>query len=708
MTPLMAHASPVAAGFVVVARQHVKRFGAWVGGAMLAAGVTAANAASDAVTDTAVVESAAGNAADGASDDPPETLTVWGVRPNEVGLAFSATEGSVDFSNFQDRPLLRTGELAEVVPGLAATQHSGSGKANQYFLRGFNLDHGTDFSVALDGLPLNLKSHAHGQGYLDLNFLIPELVQTISYRKGPYSAEAGDFSLAGSAGFSTFKTLASSFLHVEGGSYGNRRGVAALSLGDSGYAAFSYEGRNGPFVVDEDLRKFSGFTRLNFGGVSLTAGGYGARWTATDQIPLRAVTAGALDLYGAVDPTDGGVTRRFFVNILHDSASGRWNIYAERYRLNLYSNFTYFLVDPVNGDQFEQADRRWVAGGNFIRKLPDFLGFSPRLGGEARYDAIGRDGLFATRERIRIGTVRDDDVDQLSGALWADGTRAFGRLRADVALRVDAERANVVSNTPANTGRRADALISPKGSLAWRAADGFEVYASIGRGFHSNDARGATSTVDPSTGAAVDRAALLVKGTGAELGARVESRVFSATVALFGLDLASELVFAGDAGATEPSGATRRAGIETLATYAPARWISFDASAAYTQARFRNAPGADRIPLAAEYVVTGGATFRPSDKLITVLTVRRIGPAPLIEDNSARSRPSTVVNARLAYNFDRASLGVDALNLLQSRDEDITYFYASRLPGEPAEGVDDIHLHPLEPRTIRADLRIAF
>lgn len=651
---------------------------------------------------------AADDAVADATADTADTITVWGVRPSQIGSAFSATEGLVELDKFEGRPLLRTGEIVEVVPGLAATQHSGTGKANQYFLRGFNLDHGTDFSVALDGMPLNLRTHAHGQGYLDLNLVVPELVGSIAYSKGPYAAESGDFSLAGAARLATLDRLDRSFLKVEAGSFGQRSALVAARAGDRGYAAFSFASGDGPWETPERLRKYDGYARYNLGDVALSAGGYAARWTSTDQIPQRAIDAGAIGLFGDIDPTDGGVTKRFFVNAFDDKGSTKWNVWAQRYTLDLYSNFTYFVSDPVNGDQFQQADRRWISGGAAQHEWRAPGAVTPRVGAEFRFDDIGRVGLYPTRARERGGVVREDSVRQLSGAFWADATAALGVVRVNAGLRLDAMRAAVDSDDPRNSNAVSDALVSPKISLAWRAAPALEFYASAGRGFHSNDARGATSTIDPSTGDAVERAPLLVEGTGAELGARYEVPGFAATLALWGLDLDSELVFAGDSGASEASGATRRGGVEALATWSPARWLTLDASAAWTRARFRDAPGQSRVPLAADYVVTGGATIRPLKDMLGVVTFRRIGPAPLIEDNSARSRASTVVNARLAYTLGPATLALDVLNVFDSRDNDITYFYTSRLPGEPAAGVDDFHIHPLEPRAVRGEVRLRF
>lgn len=641
-----------------------------------------------------------------------QSITVWGVRHPQIGKAFTATEGVVDFGKFEDRPLLRVGELAEVVPGLAATQHSGTGKANQYFLRGFNLDHGTDFSTSLDGMPINLRTHAHGQGYLDINFLIPEIMETIAYRKGPYSADAGDFSAAGSARFQTFDRLPESFVQLEAGENNWRRAVAGVNFGELGYAALDFTGDDGPWDVPEGFEKRNAFVRLNLGDFSLSGGAYHAKWNSTDQVPQRAIDAGLISPLGSIDPTDGGDTQRLFLNLSRNADDG-WNgnVYVQQYRLRLDSNFTYFLDDPVNGDQFEQSEKRTIWGGSFSKEFDtQLLGrWRPRIGGETRYDDIDRVGLYKTIAGQRLSTVREDAVEELSGAIWADAQAQYGPVRISLGVRADAFDARVKSDDPLNSGSKRDSIISPKAAIALEVAKGLELYASAGSGFHSNDARGVVSTIDPVSGSAVDPAPLLVTAKGAEIGARFERRNFSVSAALWGLDLDSELVYAGDSGASEPSNASRRYGVEVLSTYTPYSWLTLDGSAAVTHARFRNvATNASYIPNAIDYVVTGGATVRFTPDVMATLTVRRLGPAPLIEDNSARGKSSTVVNGRVSWRIGRVTLALEGLNLTDSDEDDIRYFYTSRLAGEPADGVDDYHLHPVPPRSFRIQTKINF
>ena len=640
----------------------------------------------------------------------PETqdvvVTVWGRRATQIGTAQSASEGVVDFSKFVDRPLLRVGELAEVVPGLAATQHSGTGKANQYFLRGFNLDHGTDFSISFDGMPLNLRTNAHGQGYLDINFLIPEIIGRIAYRKGVASPDVGDFSAAGSAAFTTLDLLPHSFAQIEIGENNWQRAVLGANLGDVGYMAFDITRDDGPWLRPENFEKNNGFIRLNRDAWSFKAGYYEAQWDATDQIPLRAVEDGTIDRLGNVDDSVGGEARRTFANVGYDRDGLSANIYAMRYSLNLFSNFTYFLTDPINGDQFEQAEKRSIYGGSIRQKLDSMGAWAPTIGIYARLDRIDPIGLYLNTNRTRRETVRTDDVEHDSVGAFAMVDGNFGRARINLGLRADGMRVDVSSSDPRNSGDAEDVILSPKASLAWRFSPTLEGYMSAGQGFHSNDARGVTIAFDPVSGEAVTPVPIFAQATGIEAGLRFERADLSVNASIFALDLESELVYVGDAGTTEPSDASKRAGIELSFTQAVNNWLTLDGAAAVTHARFRDVEeGQDRIPLAIEYMVSGGVKVRFGETWTGSLTLRHLGPAPLIEDNSARSDTSTVANGRIAYRLGHYTFAVEALNIFDSQDADITYFYGSRLSGEPIDGFEDVHFHSIPPRSFRLQVR---
>lgn len=659
--------------------------------------------------------------AQGEDADTLDTVIVHGRAFELIGEANAASEGVVGYADFEDRPMSRVGELVEVIPGVVATQHSGEGKANQYFLRGFNLDHGTDFSASVDGVPVNLRTHGHGQGYLDLNFVIPELIDRVDFRKGPYRASTSDFSAAGSARYSTYDALERSFIELAVGEFGYLRGVAAgdveLAPGTLVVLALEAEQHDGPWVLDQELEKLNAFAKLvretGPWRLEVSASAYDSSWRATDQVPLRAVQSGLIDRFGFIDPDLGGETTRLGVtgNATYSHADGsqtRLNAYGVDYDFALFSNFTYLLDDPVNGDEFEQLDERTYYGASLVHEHDLTSRLSLRVGAETRHDDIFDIGLFRTAARQRVSAVRRDSVEETSLSTWGEADYDLtDRLRASVGLRADYYEAEVTAlSEPANGGSADDSLLSPSLALAWQAVDGIELYANYGQGFHSNDVRGATITVDPVSGDPVDRVPILVRAEGGELGARLERGPWRASLALFTLELDSELVFVGDAGTTEPNDATTRTGVEASLFWQPTDWLVGDLSAAYTDAEF-DIPGSEtEIPGAVESVIGGGMLAR-LDPWTFSARLRHFGEAPLIEDGAVTSEPTTLVNLAGSYDWRNVTLSLELLNAFDAEDADITYFFESQLPGEAAP-VEDIHFHPVEPRQLRLSLRYHF
>jgi hypothetical protein len=619
-------------------------------------------------------------------------------------------------------PFLRPGEALEVVPGLIVTQHSGEGKANQYFLRGFNLDHGTDLAIKVDGMPVNMPTHGHGQGYADINFLIPELIQSVNVRKGPYYADVGDFSSAGSVTIDYLNKLPNNLAEVTVGSFGYRRGVAAGSTAvGAGAMLAAIEGikYEGPWDVPDNVRKINGVLRYSQGtatdGLTLTAMAYSNGWNSTDQVAQRAIDQGIISRFGTLDPTDGGISSRF-------SLSGNWaqssdygqskiSAYVVRSDLQLFNNFTYFLDNPVNGDQFNQLDRRTL-GGFDARHAFDwrFGGFETqtRVGLQTRYDDI-HVGLFKTEQRAVLSTVREDRVQEGNVGFWADTTtRWTDWLRTTVGIREDIFAGRVLSDTPENSGNAQATITSPKAGLVLGPWYKTEFYGNAGYGLHSNDIRGATITVDPIDKVTPqDRVPLLVRSKGAELGIRTKAiEGLTSSVAVFVLDFDSELLFVGDAGTTEASRLSRRVGVEWVNQYKPKPWLSFDLDVAYTRARFTDFdPAGDRIPGAPAWIASGAITLGSETGWFGALKARYFGPRPLIEDDSVHSLSSLIFNARAGYRFDNGlKLQLDVLNLFDAQTNQIEYYYLSRLPGELIGGIADRHVHPAEPRAIRLTL----
>jgi hypothetical protein len=485
---------------------------------------------------------------------------------------------------------------------MVVTQHSGDGKANQYFLRGYNLDHGTDFATWVAGMPVNMPTHAHGQGYTDLNFLIPELIQRVVYAKGPYFAEDGDFSSVGTARISYAEQLREDSATLTAGSFDFQRAVVtgspALGPGHLVYGV-EYQHNDGSWDLPANYRKANAVLRYASGtadnGFNVTAMGYSAKWDSTDQIPQRAVDAGAIGRYGYVDPTDGGKAQRFSLSgewrAATDTTTTTFAAYAIRSRLNLFSNFTYFLDDPDRGDQFEQAERRTTLGGQGSRTWTGVWGARPywnTIGLQVRHDRLEPVGLYASEGRERLATTREDQVTVQGAAPYVSNTLLWTPwLRTLAALRYDAYRFKVSSDLPQNSGERSDSIVSPKLSVVLGPWADTELFVNGGSGFHSNDARGTTTRVDPKTGEAAEPVDPLVRTRGYELGARSKlAQGLTASMSLWALRQDSELLFVGDAGTTEPSRPSKRKGVELLVQYLPLPWIATDLAYARTKARF--------------------------------------------------------------------------------------------------------------------------
>ena len=649
-----------------------------------------------------------------------------GALPDTTISVKRASEGLVTGRQIDARPIMRAGEVLETVPGLIISQHSGEGKANQYYLRGFNLDHGTDFTTTVAGVPVNMPTHAHGHGYSDLNFLIPELVSGVQFRKGPYFADEGDFATAGAAHIRYVNALDRPIVRVSGGEDGWGRILTAASpQAGAGrlLVATELNHNDGPWMRGDDYRRLNGVVRYSVGDTlnawSLTAMGYGGSWQSTDQTPQRAIDAGALARFDSVDDTTGGETSRV-------SLSGDWqrttsngvtrgSAYVMRYQLDLFSNFTYFLDDPVNGDQFQQSDRRIVSGGRLSHRLVSRLGGRPSellVGADLRHDAIGRLALLHTARREPLAVRREDQVSQTSVSGYVQHEVQWTPwMRSSAGLRLDRFRFDVDAGIPENSGTAGKGLASPKASLIfgpWRAA---ELYVNAGYGYHSNDARGTTLTVDPATGAPADRVTPLARARGAEFGARmVPRRGLEMDVAVWRLDLDGELLFVGDAGTTAPSRPSRRWGVEWNTYAAPRSWLTVEADLAWSRARFTDAdPAGDRIRGAVERVASAGVTIDSGRLAFGSLRLRYFGSRNLVEDGSIRSASTRLLNGQLGARLSpRTELVLDAFNLLDTVASDVDYFYASRLPGEPSAGVEDIHTHPTLPRTLRLSMRVRF
>jgi hypothetical protein len=661
----------------------------------------------------------------------PEVV-VRGRAEDLLGTAVSASQGAVGEADLEDLPLLRRGELLEAVPGMVVTQHSGDGKANQYFLRGFNLDHGTDFAFSIDGVPVNLPSHAHGQGYSDLNFLIPELVESIEFKKGSFYPEVGDFSGSGAADIHLVSKLPEGIANLQGGQFGYARALLAdspmLGPGTLLYA-LEYNHTNGPWDVAEHSNRYDGVLRYHWDGArneyTLTGSAYWAPdWQSTDQVAQRALGTrpGQISRFGSLDPTDGGRTGRVALSFdwthLDDGGTTKLLVYGFYYRLNLFSDFTYFLQDQTNGDQFEQVDLRFVSGADLRHTWDRVWGGQVRntVGLQARNDTIPDSGLNHTAER-RILQVRIyDQIEEFSAGVFGNNQVQWRPwLKSELGVRGDVFAVDVDSNTAANSGDAAAWILSPKTTLVFDPWKKTEIYLDGGFGFHSNDARGVTVTVDPITLAPQGRAPLLVRTKGAEVGARTSIVPgLVSTLSLWFLQSNSELTFSGDSGDTQANGPSRKYGVEWANFYKPTRWLTLSADLALTHARYLddqlavdNQSGrfiANSIPM----VISAAAVVETPSGIFGGVRLRYFSSQPIIEDDSRRQPESTIVNAIGGYRFRRYEISAEALNLFDSKADDIAYYYTSRLPGEPAAGMNDFHVHPTEPFQVRASLTVHY
>ena len=652
-------------------------------------------------------------------------MVVTASTENLLGRAATSSQGAVTKQELELRPVYRVGQLLETVPGLIATSHSGEGKANQYLLRGFNLDHGTDLATFVDGMPVNMRTHGHGQGYTDVNFMLPELASGIRFSKGPYFASEGDYASVGAVHINYLYQIPTT-LTASAGTLNDQRLFAAstLPLGDGRLlAAGELVHLDGPWTHPDNLRKANAVLRYSRGerddGVSITAMAYRALWNSTTDQPVRAITEGLIDRYGTLDPSDGGQSLRLSLSGAYAHTEPDHQITANAYvivsRLTLWNNFTHFLDDPINGDQHAQDDRRTILGAaaGYTRYGKLFgVQTDTTIGLQTRYDDIDIDRIH-TVKRVPLNTEIADKVQEASVGAYLENTTYWTNfLRTVVGLREDYYHADIQDLIPQNSGSSHATLFQPKGSLILGPFMDTELYVSAGRGFHSNDVRGTTKVFDPANPTVpLTPGALLVKSTGYEAGLRTTlGRTLQASVTVFEMNFDSELTYDAETGTTGADRPSRRRGVEFTGQYRPWRWIELNANIAFSHARFTDAnPAGQYIPDAPEFIAAFGVLIDNIGPWSAGLEFRDLGPHPLIEDNSVRSDGDSEWNMNIGYKLTPTlKLRVDLYNVFDSQDDAADYYYADRLPGEPAGGVNDLHIHPLEPRSARVSLTKVF
>lgn len=640
-----------------------------------------------------------------------DSISVQASQEENIVGGDAASSGTVSAEQLKQRPVLRPAEVLETVPGLIVTQHSGDGKANQYFLRGFSLDHGTDFYTTIEGMPTNLPTHAHGQGYNDLNFLIPELISDIVYTKGPYYAAEGDFASTGSAHIRYADSVENGTLSLGMGSDNRKRFLNIDSFDVGGgklLYALEYFYNDGPWEHSEGYERFNGLVSFSKDHENLhykiTAMAYNGTWDATNHVPLRAIDNGTIGRYGTLDPSDGGKTHRYSLsgNLSSSDRNGvtTANAYVIDYGLDLFSNFTYYLNDPIHGDQFEQKDSRTILGGSVNRTSVDSLGNIGMLqtyGIQFRHDAIDGVSLYNTDRRLRIGTVSSDRVDVSALGLYYQNDIALNEwIRMIPGIRADTYRFSDKSLLGGESRSTTTGMLSPKLSCIFGPWNKTEYFINAGYGFHSNDARGVNAQTSPATP--------LVRTKGAEIGMRTRAlESLQSSLSVWTMHSDSELVFAGDSGGTEATGPARRIGIEWANYWTPAPWFILDADVAFSRARYTDAitSGGKYVPEAMEKVVSLGAVVNDYEGWFAGARLRYFGSRALIEDNTVRSDPSVLVNVKVGHRLSHNSdLSLDVYNLFDRKTYDIEYYYASQMAKEITP-VADYMVHPGEPRSFR-------
>ena len=615
------------------------------------------------------------------------------------------------------QPQGRPAQVLRLIPGFVTVEHSGgAGKADQYFLRGFDADHGTDVAFFVDNMPINLRTHGHGQGYTDLNFIIPETIQGIDVVKGTYHPEFGDFATAGAVRFKTRDMVQENVAQGSGGQFDTQRYLLMLSpTKDKVRTLFATDGyyTNGPFENDNRYFRFNllGKATVNptvRSELSVTGTYEKANWNASGEIPFRAVVDGTIDRFGAIDPSEGGKTQRATgrMQYHYDTPSGGQffaDAYLQYYKLDLWTNFTFFLDDPVNGDGINQHDQRYMYGGNLgYRQARDLLGIhgAATAGLQVRNDSISNIRLGTQTKRVSTGTIVESEVEEASYSPYVKlelqptpWMRLSGGVRADYFTFDVNNLCDTCPQQPA--GRKDSGQVNPKGNLILGPWFNTEFFVNYGTGFHSNDAR---STV-------AGGSSPLARAQGVEVGLRSKpwgQDRLELLATLWGLDLQSELVFVGDTGTTEVRGPTRRYGVEVGARgqiYGP---FYVNGSFTWTHAEFKNT--GEAIPLAPDLTAYSAVIMRWPEGLSSQIQMTYLGVRNLTEDRTVKAPSWLVFDLTERYQLPfklshgRLETFLFVQNLLDSHWEGATFAFASRLPNEPAGGVQDIHFVPGNPR----------
>jgi outer membrane cobalamin receptor len=609
--------------------------------------------------------------------------------------------------DIKTRGINNSQEVLRMVPGLFIGQHAGGGKAEQMFLRGFDLDHGTDINIGVDGIPVNMVSHAHGQGYADLHFLIPELINNVIFKKGPYYAEKGNFTTTGSVEFKTFNSLPNNSIKVEAGMFNTIRTVAALNLlnekwrskGQSGYVAAEYVHSNGYFDNPQHFHRINVFGKY-FGALSknnhltVSASTFSSKWDASGQIPERAVESGMIGFYGAIDPTEGGQTSRTNLNGilttgLRNGSSLKNQVYFSNYHFELYSNFTFYKIDSVNGDQIRQKESRNLFGYDGSYNKTFFVGSTQavsEIGLNARLDRTDNSELSHAKDRsVTLNRLMLGDISENNLAAYMNEVFTMSSsFEMTAGLRYDYFHDSYLDKLNNNAvGKASASILSPRLNFSYHPNQDAQFYFALGRGFHSNDAR----VVVPQNGLKILPAAY-----GADLGTILKpAKNLLIHAAVWYLWLQQEFVYVGDEAIVEPRGKTERYGTDLSLRYQPLKWLYADIDFNYSHARSVEEPkGQNYLPLSPTVTSTGGITIKTNPGVNVALRYRYMGDRPANETNSVIAKGYFVTDASVSYPKKKYELGLTIQNMLNVKWKETQFYTESRLMNEPAP-VSEIH-----------------
>ena len=618
------------------------------------------------------------------------------------------------------KPVKNTQELLRLVPGLFIAQHAGGGKAEQIFLRGFDVDHGTDVKVSFDGMPVNMVSHAHGQGYADAHFIIPETINNIDFGAGPYYTQHGDFNTAGYVSFASFKNISNSRIQVEGGRFNSLRTLAMLDLikknkdKQSAYVAADFNYTDGPTIAKQNFKRFNLFGKYNLSiteNTKLTASvsTFTSKWNASGQVPDRAVNDGTINRFGSIDPTEGGNTERHNANLVvtHQFTNGaNWEnqTFYSRYKFNLYSNFTFFLNDPINGDEIQQAESRNIFG--YASKLNHKYFFGNKTlystyGAGFRHDATKDSRLSNVIQRKFLGDIKLGDIKETNVYVFMQQQLNTGKWLFDAGVRVDYFNFNYLDKLNATQlPSQQKAIVSPKLNIQYTINKQVQLFAKAGKGFHSNDARVVVEN---------EGKQILPAAYGADFGVILKpSENILINVAAWYLYLDQEFVYVGDAGVVEPSGKSKRQGIDITSRFQFTKNIFANANFNFTKPRSVGEPkGANYIPLAPTFTSVGGLYYKAQKGFNGGINYRYIMNRPANEDNSIVAKGYFLLDAAVNYTRPAYEIGLAFENILNIKWNEAQFATESRLMNEPAP-VNELHYTPGTPFFARLKLAVFF